>query len=788
MLPTGSFFRICVNWLGVFPTMFLGLPSQSAEKLEYNRDVRPILAENCFACHGFDKAKREAGLRLDLPEGGLAKLDSGEVAILPGNPDESELVKRILAADDAIMPPQESGKKLTVTQKAVLKSWVQQGARYDKHWAFIAPVKPQPPMNFPHGDSRTNPIDSFIRERLAKVGLSPSPEADPVTLMRRMKLDLVGLPPTLLEVDEYEVAFKQNADIASREWIDHLLRSPNYGERWGRWWLDQARYADSNGYSVDAPRQIWKYRDWVIEALNRDLPFDQFTIEQLAGDLLPNATDEQRVATGFHRNTQINQEGGIDPEQFRIDSIFDRVATTGTVWLGLTIGCCQCHDHKFDPIEQKEYYRFFAFFNNQEEPNLTLYDPKLNAPALIAEQKDLESSLREIVAAAADSLRAWEESLTEEQSKALSKEVQKLLTSEKPKRNAAQKRSLYAAGPGAMDEKFQQLQNRLREIEKLLAGGVSTMVMKELPVPRKTNVYIQGDFTRPADDVTCGTPAILPPLENSASTINRLDLARWIVSPNNPLTARVLVNRVWQHYFGRGLVETENDFGLQGSPPSHPELLDWLAVEFVERGWSLKELHRLIVSSKTYQQSSLDRADLREKDRSNYLHARQRRLRLEGEIVRDVELAACGLLSSKIGGPPVYPPIPQGVMGQGQVKRDWKVSTGEDRYRRGLYTFIYRATPPPSLNVFDAPDGFSTCTRRVRSNTPLQALTLMNDSGFFEFANALEKIIQDQGLNVAFRRCVSRHPRPDELAILNGLDTLSAARVLLNLDETVTRE
>jgi len=788
MLLTGTFSRFCLSWLVVILLLILGLPSLYAEKLEYNRDVRPILAENCFACHGFDKAKREAGLRLDTPEGAVAKLDSGEVAILPGNPDESELVKRILATDDAIMPPQESGKKLTDAQKAILKTWVEQGARYDKHWSFIAPVKVQPPKNIPHGDSLANPIDIFIRAGLAKQGLSPSPEADPITLMRRLKLDLVGLPPTLAEVDAFVTSFKRNAEAANREWIEHLLRSPNYGERWGRWWLDQARYADSNGYSLDAPRQIWKYRDWVIDALNRDMPFNQFTIEQLAGDLLPNATDDQRVATGFHRNTQINQEGGIDPEQFRIDSVFDRVATTGTVWLGLTIGCAQCHDHKFDPIEQKEYYQFFAFFNNQEEPNLTLYDPELKAPALIAEQKDLESSIREIVAKEADSLRDWEESLTAEQTKALSKEVQKLLASEKPKRNAAQKRSLYAVGPGSMNENFQQLQNRLKEIEKLLSGGVTTMVMKELPTPRKTNVYIKGDFTRPADEVTCGTPAVLPPLENSANTVNRLDLAGWIVSPNNPLTARVIVNRVWQHYFGRGLVETENDFGLQGSPPSHPELLDWLAVEFMERGWSLKDLHRLIVTSKTYQQSSIDRADLREKDRGNYWLARQRRLRLEGEIVRDVELAACGLLSSKIGGPPVYPPIPQGVMGQGQVKRDWKVSTGEDRYRRGLYTFIYRATPPPSLNVFDAPDGFSTCTRRVRSNTPLQALTLMNDSGFFEFATALEKIIKDEGLEVAFRRCASRHPRPDELAILNELDSLSAARVLLNLDETVTRE
>ena len=796
MLHAGPrFCRTNCAFVGIALSLFLGgllvlsLPSFGADNLEYNRDIRPILSENCFACHGFDKAKREAGLRLDTADGAIQKLDSGEVAIQPGKPDESALVLRILADDDSIMPPHESGKKLTDLQKKVLKTWIAQGARYDKHWSFIAPKKTPPPKStLANGDAVANPIDNFILAKLESENLLPSPPADPITLIRRLNLDLVGLPPTVPEVDAFVQAFQKNAESARRELVDRLLRSPNYGERWGRWWLDQARYADSNGYSVDSPRQIWKYRDWVIDALNRDLPFDQFTIEQLAGDLLPNATEQQQVATGFHRNTQINQEGGIDPEQFRIDSVFDRVATTGTVWLGLTIGCAQCHDHKFDPIEQKEYYRFFAFFNNQDEPELTLYKPELNAPGLIAEQKELEASARDIVSNATEALAKWEESLTEEQNKSLSKEIQKLLSSDKSKRNAGQMRSLYAAGPGEADETFLSNQKRLKEIGKLLAEGVSTMVMKERATPRKTNVFIQGDFTRPADEVTCGTPSVMPPLETSASSVNRLDLAKWIVTPSNPLTSRVIVNRVWQHYFGRGLVETENDFGLQGTSPSHPELLDWLAVQFVEQGWSLKELHRLIVHSKTYQQSSVDRADLKEKDRGNYWLARQRRLRLDGEIVRDVELAACGLLSPKLGGPPVYPPIPDGVMGQGQVKREWKVSKGEDRYRRGLYTFVYRATPPPSLNVFDAPDGFSTCTRRTRSNTPLQALTLMNDDGFFEFATALEKIIKDEGIETAFRRCTSRYPSSDEIEILKSLDTLSAARTLLNLDETVTRE
>jgi len=774
---------------GVLVLLLVNYPRTCAEELQYNRDIRPILAENCFSCHGFDQRKREAGLRLDTREGALATLDSGDTAILPGKANESKLVQRILATDDELMPPHESGKKLTDKQKVVLKSWVEQGARYDKHWSFVVPTKVLlPKLENVSLDGIVHPIDSFILDRLASEHISPSPEADPVTLIRRFKLDLLGLPPTVQEVDDFVAAFRMNADQAKTDLVNRLLQSPNYGERWGRWWLDQARYADSNGYSVDAPRQIWKYRDWVIDALNRDLPFDQFTIEQLAGDLLPNATEMQRVATGFHRNTQINQEGGIDPEQFRIDSVFDRVATTGTVWLGLTIGCAQCHDHKFDPIEQREYYRFFAFFNNQEEPELTLYPPEIDSTSLLAEQKELDKSVNEMVSSKAEALRLWEESLTDEQSKALSKENKKLVSSDKLKRNSAQKRSLYALGPGTDDSIFQKQLQRMHEIEKSLGKGVSTMVMKELPKPRKSNLFIQGDFTRPSDEVTCGTPSVLPILESTGSGLNRLDLARWIVSSKNPLTSRVIVNRVWQHYFGRGLVETENDFGLQGSPPSHPELLDWLAIEFMERGWSLKELHRLIVSSKTYQRSSVDRLDLREVDRGNYLLARQRRSRLDAEIVRDVELAACGLLSAKMGGPPVYPPIPIGVMGQGQVKREWKTSTGEDRYRRGLYTFLYRATPPPSLSVFDAPDGNSTCTRRVRSNTPLQALTLMNDAAFFEFAKALEKIIQRDGLEVAFRRCTSRQPSDDELAILRELDTLSAARTLLNLDETVTRE
>lgn len=683
-------------WLTLLQTLVPIGPSfaDSAEtvaEVQFDRDVRPILAENCFACHGFDDSARQADVRLDTLQGATGA-DGGTPAIVPHRPDESELVSRILSDDpELVMPPADSGKKLTAAQQQTLRQWIEIGAPYEKHWSFVPPIGSTPPPI----SGTIHPIDCFIQDRLASEGLLASPQAAPETQIRRVSLDLTGLPPTPDQVDRYLAAVADDPQLAYHDLVERLLSSPHYGERWGRWWLDQARYADSNGYSVDAPREIWLYRDWLIDALNRDMPFDQFTIEQLAGDLLPNPTTDQKIATGFHRNTQINQEGGIDKEQFRIDSVFDRVATTGTVWLGLTIGCAQCHDHKFDPITQREYYQMFAFFNNQDEPTLNV---------------------------------------------------------------------------NVENKKF------------------STLVMKERQQLRSSHVLVKGDFTRPADAVTPGTPSVLHPFANNTGLANRLDLANWILSPENPLTARVIVNRIWQQYFGRGLAEIENDFGLQGASPSHPDLLDWLAIEFIQRRWSMKQIHRLIVTSHAYRQSSTIRQDLDQKDPHNYLLGRQQRLRLDAEIVRDVALTASGLLSTEIGGPPVFPPIPDGVMSQGQVKREWKTSHNGQRFRRGIYTFKFRATPPPSLNVFDSPDGFNTCTRRIRSNTPLQALTLMNDPAHVEFAEALDLVIQHSGIETAFRRCTSRYPTAEELAILAKLGTLSAARTLLNLDETITRE
>jgi len=759
-------------------------PSNSEKQgVDFRRDVLPILSENCFACHGFDAETREADLRLDTRDGAINETDSGAFAIVPGKPAESELLARVAEEDsDLRMPPPETERQLTKAQQETLRLWIEQGAVYQKHWAFEPPQASAPPTI----ENVDHPVDRFIQTRLEKKQIEPSPRTSDETLIRRIHLDLVGLPPTVEEMDRFLDQAKADRPAAIRKLVDRLLESPHYGERWGRWWLDQARYADSNGYSIDAPRQIWKYRDWVVEALNNDMPFDQFTVQQLAGDLLPDANQSQKVATGFHRNTQINQEGGIDKEQFRIDSVFDRVATTGTVWLGLTVGCAQCHDHKFDPIKQKEYYQLFAFFNNQDEPSLKVYSDATAVPELVTKLKNAEQELDDFIAAHQEKYDAWETALTEEEIKKLRKSARNALKIEKQKRNAIQTRELFNIEVGKIDDDFQALKQAFEKLHGKVHGVVTTLVMQERKAPRKTTVLIKGDFTRPDEDVSPTVPSVLHQFEPTSDSPNRLDLARWIVNKNNPLTARVIVNRVWQVYFGRGLVETENDFGTLGSPPSHPELLDWLALEF-QKTWSLKRLHRLIVSSHTYQQSANRTKTLDEADPNNYLLARQTRLRLEAELIRDVCLTASGLLSRKLGGAPVYPPIPKGVMNRGQVSRKWNASKGEDRYRRGLYTFVFRATPPPSLNVFDAPDGFATCTRRSRSNTPLQALTLLNDGAFMEFAQALAKRIEAEGLEIVFRETTGRRATPDELDVLKPMEALSAARVLLNLDETVTR-
>jgi mono/diheme cytochrome c family protein len=820
----------------------------AAGPVDYPRDVRPILAANCTTCHG--PAKQRAGLRLDSVAAIRLGGNTGAI-VVPGKSGESLLIHAVTGTDDApVMPPK--GARLSADQVAVLKAWIDQGANgpadatvtgpaKSSHWSFQPVRLPEPPAVRDTGWCR-NPIDRFILARLEREGLRPSPEADRATLVRRLSLDLLGLPPTPAEVDAFVA---DTSPDAYEKVVDRLLASPHYGERWGRHWLDLARYADSNGYSIDAPRSIWPYRDWVIHALNADLPFDRFTVEQLAGDLLPNATRDQVVATGFHRNTPINEEGGINVEQFRIESVVDRVNTTGTVWLGLTVGCCQCHDHKFDPLPQRDYYRLFAFLNNQDEPKLELASPEqlTRRKQLQAEQVELQKRLRELDPVTPERVEAWEHGLGPETRAALPKAVQAILNAPPNGRTAKQIEALaeyvrkldkvrHAVGGVASPWPLlplahahaltvrTDLEKRLAALKKREPDVTSTLVLKERATPRETHVLLGGDFTRPGVAVQPGVPGLFGEPGASATggplvadapgspKTTRLDLARWLVDPANPLTARVTVNRFWQGHFGGGLVETENDFGTQGTPPSHPELLDWLASEFVRQGWSMKALHRLIVTSATYRQSSRARPDLAQRDPRNRLLARMPRLRLEAEVVRDVALAASGLLNPAVGGPSVYPPQPDGVYQTTQVQRDWKASAGLDRYRRGLYTYFYRTAPHPSLTAFDAPDATTACTRRNRSNTPLQALTLLNDRGFVECAEGLAKRVQREGpaddagrLRFAFRLGLGRPPTDREARRLGELLAalranggpaddawVGVGRVLLNLDEFITRE
>jgi hypothetical protein len=756
--------RLWQSWQGFWvAAVLLAVPGslRAADDLvDFERDVLPVLQASCFECHGAEKQKGR--LRLDVRSVAMEGGNSGK-AIVVGKGSESALIRRMRGLDDEDRMPL---KKPAVPEEkiALIERWIDQGAawperpdekdaRLTTHWAFVKPVRAAEPAVRDQGWVR-NGIDRFVLARLEKENLKPSQEAARETLLRRVSLDLTGLPPSIEEIDSFIA--DRSADAYEKQ-VERLLASPHYGERWGRHWLDAARYADSNGYSIDAPRSIWPYRDWVIGALNADLPFDRFMLEQLAGDMLPEATIAQKVATGFHRNTQINEEGGIDPEQFRVEAIIDRVNTTATVFLGLTMACAQCHNHKFDPLSQREYYQLFAFFNNVDEPKLRVGN---------AVDEETARGMRERLARLEAELKGVE----------------------------------------GTDRDHARMKKEAEALRKKLAEGITTLVVQERKEPRTTHVFTKGDFTRPAEEVKPGMPRVLHAME--AENPTRVDLAKWLADPENPLTARVVVNRIWQRYFGKGLVETENDFGTQGTPPTHPALLDWLATELVRQKWSLKPIHRLIVTSATYRQASNVREELVAVDPYNRLLGRQNRVRLEAEIIRDVALSASGLLVPKVGGPSVFPPQPEGVMTLGQSRRAWRASTGADRYRRGMYTFFWRATPHPLLSAFDAPDGFSACTRLVRSNTPLQALTLLNDQAFVEFAKTLgERIVRegpgDDGGRVeyAFRLCTSRNPRETEKRVLGkllekqreqgaseGEAWMMVARVVLNLDETITRE
>jgi len=1013
----------------------------AAEKIDFVRDVQPIFTRSCVACHGPNT--QMAGLRLDAKQSVLAKV------VVPGNAPASALYRRVAGIGDVARMPM--GGRLADDQIATLKAWIEQGAQWPDeigakitatktHWAFIPPQRPAlPPVNSVAWAK--NPIDRFILARLEKEGLTPSPEADRITLLRRLSLDLTGLPPTVEEVDAF---VRDKSKNAYEKQVDRLLASPHYGEMWGRHWLDAAHYADSDGYEKDKPREVWFYRDWVINSLNKNLPYDRFIIDQIAGDLLPNHTQDEVVATGFLRNSQINEEGGIDPEQFRMEAMFDRMNTVGSAVLGLTIRCAQCHNHKYDPLKQEEYYKMMAFLNNTHEANIAVYTPaeEMKRTEILRRTREIEGSMQREMKDWRMRMAAWEETVKNNQPEwivvrpdvddistggqkynpqkdgsflaqgyAPTKHTVKLTVKtdlenirafrlelltdpnlplggpgrstngtciltdfkvEAAPANAPDKKSVvklvkatadvnppetqlggnfddksktrrvtggidYAidgkeetgwsidVGPGlrnqprkavfnaespisnpggtvlvfylkqlhggwnsddnqnnnlgrfrlsitsaenavadplpqnvrellaipAAERTSEQMQmvfsywrttepswqRQNDEISKLWREhpeGSSQLVLAQRDDPRPTHILTRGDFLKPAKLVEAGTPAYLnPPPPGPA---DRLSFAKWLVARDSPTTARAFINRVWQTYFGVGIVATSEDLGTQSEPPSHPELLDWLAVEFMDSGWNVKAIQKLIVTSATYRQSSNSTPELTERDPYNRLLARGPRFRVEGEVVRDITLAASGLLNPAIGGPSVYPPAPAFLFQPpaSYSPKNWFESKGPDRYRRALYTFRYRSLPYPMLDTFDTPNGDSSCVRRSRSDTPLQALTALNEPVSVETARALAwKTLREGGktdderVTYAFRRCVSRKPDQKEEAALESLlkkeesryadgkrnpwdlaaddpakppalpagvtPEMAAAwtvvsRVMLNLDETITKQ
>lgn len=800
----------------------------AAEKtVDFSRDVRPILSQYCFACHGPDEGSREAGLRLDRADAAFAELESGLRAIVPGKPHDSELVARITARDaDMRMPPTTSGHNLSAEQIEILTRWVATGAKYDDHWSFRPIRKPKPPTVGNDAWVR-NPIDAFVLARLEQENIAPAPEAAKTTLLRRLSLDLTGLPPQPAEVADF---LADDSPAAYERVVERLLASPHFGERWGRHWLDIAHYADSDGYLGDALRPYaWIYRDWVINAVNQDMPFDQFTIEQLAGDLLPNATLAQKTATGFLRNTLRNTEAGVDLEEYRLKEIVDRTSTVGIGWLGLSVGCAECHSHKFDPISHREFYSFFAFFNDADDVNVPVIQPgELETYEL--RKREWSKDHEKLVATMGEVFRDLKSGNTSIDLKLL----RGALATTTKKRSTEQRKLIEAAvNFGGVAQEVCAAYEKLiiSEPKKPATAAMTIAARKE---PRTSYVHLRGDYRSRGENVVPGTPAVLHPFKPRGRVGDRLDLARWLVRDDNPLTPRVTVNHIWKHLFGRGIVATDENFGSGGEAPSHPDLLDWLASELMARRWSRKEIIRLIVTSATYRQASHTRPELIQRDPLNVLLARQSRFRLEAEAVRDAALAASGLLERKIGGPGIRPPQPAYVASISR-NSDWQVSTGPDLYRRGMYILFRRATPYPMLLTFDTPDSTVACTRRERSNSPLQALTLLNDPVFFECAQAFGRQLAaasrnsvDTGIEEGFRRALGRAPNSAELgrvrefveterlrllydpaaaaamlgqtpnakravathysAMTTTAAWIGTARVLMNLDEFITRE
>jgi hypothetical protein len=670
------------------------------------------------------------------------------------------------------------------------------------HWAYIVPTRPALPDVSDSGWSR-NTVDTFILARLETAGLQPNPEAERTRLIRRVSLDLLGLPP---QPDRVDAFISDPRPDAYEILVDEVLASPQYGERWTRSWLDLARYADSNGFQRDGHRTVWPYRDWVVDAFNSDLPFDRFTVEQLAGDLLPEATVTQRIATGFHRSTTVNVEAGTDSEENRVKAVLDRVNTTATVWLGTTLECAQCHDHKYDPFSQTDYYRLLAYFNNTAIETIEAGSGagrQFIGPWVKLPQTEREAALladTEAALAAAEAaqktvretelakIAEWEHALRADSEKlaAVSQDVREALNAASEGRSAEQKKTLkrqFLGDNPAYQAATQVTEKYREEVERRRPN--SSLVMVELETPRETRVFERGNFLQPRESVGPGTPATLHRQRNDALP-NRLGLAEWLVDEQNPLVARVAVNRAWAELFGRGLVASIEDFGVRGTRPSHPQLLDWLATEWVSRGWSRKWLHRLLVTSATYRQNVKVTERHKEHDPNNELYSRGARFRLSAEAIRDNALAASGLLSLDMGGPPVRPRQPEGIWTViGNVDNTYRTSVGRDLYRRSLYTVWRRSSPYPSLVNFDAPSRATICVKRARTNTPIQALTLLNDPVYVELALALgERVLAERAgeeleaqITYAFRLCLARTPHGDEVRSLRGIYEQQLARL-----------
>ena len=833
--------------------------NEAPARVDFARQIAPILESRCRMCHG--TAQQLSGLRLDNQAAAIKGGYSGPV-IVPGDSGASRLIRLVSGLEEnLVMPP--AGGRLPSEQVDLLRAWIDQGAAWpaqeaeveevapeSTHWAF-QPISKPLPRSVRRQSWVRNPIDSFVLARLEREGIDPAPPASDETLLRRVSFDLTGLPPSVRDLDAF---LSDPSPEAYERFVDQLLESPHYGERWAIQWLDLARYADSDGYEKDSERPYaWRWRQWVIGALNDDMPFDRFTMEQIAGDALPEAGVEQRVATGFHRNGLKNREGGVKIEQFRFEETVDRANTVGTVWLGLTVACAQCHDHKYDPISQEDYYRLFAFFNAVDEAEIAAPMPGETGPYLKALPGYL-SRRRELLEKnrVYELQPAWEAKMIEaadnpgkwtDWDHALDA-LQKYLDNgegiaRKPRfeRSDREQRKL--------EDHFIKNYHRViskefwKELDWVSLRGELSRLREETPdityaraisdstPARHTHIHLRGAWNTPGVPVEAGTPHVLPALEQDGRH-PRVALAEWLVSRDNPLTARVTVNRIWQEYFGRGIVPTADDFGTRSPGPSHPALLDWLASEFMDNGWSLKRLHKAIVMSATYRQASASRPDIEEMDPENALLARQRRVRLPAEMVRDAALTVSGLLNPKVGGPSVRPPQPPGVADlayAGSVK--WEASHGVNRYRRGLYTFLQRTVPYPQLVNFDMPDRTAARCTRERSNTPLQALNLLNDATFVEAARALALRSLEAGggdfdstVREAFRLCLAREPTAAELRHLKdyhseqtvifdsepklakdfmpfdvpGMNPAEAAAwagvssVLLNLDEFITRE